>query len=269
MKSEKEIHPFDQDIALSAQKAFEYRTVISPNWSINGVPDGGYLMAILAQAMQQHSERVTTPIITANYLARCVPGDARVTVEQIGQSKQFERFQASLIQDGTEKIRAIGTFASPAVECAVERYESKPPVLPPPNDCIKLPPMPNYTLFEQMDIRLEPACTGWMTTGLLSEKSQINGWIRFSDERRFDLAAILLAADSFPPAVMASQGLVAWVPTIELSVNIRNLPQSRWLKGTFSTHFITCGLLAEDGELWDAENQLVAISRQIAQYRTV
>ena len=266
---EKTLHQFDQDIALSEQSAFIYHTCISANWSINGVPDGGYLMAILAEAMRRNSDRESTPIITANYLARCVPGDAQVRVAKIVQSKQFERYQASLNQDGTEKIRAIGTFASPAVECAVERYETKPPELPLPDNCVELPPMPNYTLFEQMDIRLDPACTGWMTTGLLSEKSQINGWIKFSDERRFDLAAILLAADSFPPAVMASQGLVAWVPTIELSVNIRNLPQGRWLKGTFSTHFITCGLLAEDGELWDAENQLVAISRQTAQYRTV
>jgi hypothetical protein len=263
------MHQFDQDLTLSEQKALEYQTIISPYWSINGVPDGGYLIGILARAMQRHSDRESTPIVTANYLARCVPGDARVKVEKITQSKQFERFQASLDQSGIEKIRAIGTFASTAPECPVERYESDPPDLPPPDGCVKVPPLPNYTLFDQMDIRLDPACTGWMTTGQLSDQSQIRGWIRFNEERQFDMAAILLAADSFPPAVLASQGLVAWVPTIELSINIRNVPQGFWLKGAFRTRYITCGLLEEDGELWDAEDQLVAISRQIAQYRTV
>ena len=44
--------------------------------------------------------------------------------------------------------------------------------------------------------------------------------------------------------------------------------ESEEAKGIFTTRHITCGLVEEDGELWDAENNLVAISRQIAQYRT-
>ena len=265
----KSFHLYDQDIAISDQGTQKYAAAISSNWSINGVPDGGYLMAILADAMQRQSEREATPVITANYLARCEPGDALVSVEKIGQSKQFDRFQASLHQNDVEKIRAIDTFASASLECPVERYESDALALPPPDGCVKIPPLPNYTLFDQMDIRLDPACTGWATTGELTDKSEIKGWIRFKDDRRFDMAGILLAADSFPPAVLTTQGLVAWVPTIELSINIRNLPVGRWLKGIFRTRYITCGLLEEDGELWDDENQLVAISRQIAQYRTV
>ncbi len=265
----KTVHLYDQDIAVSNKEALKYTAVISSNWSINGVPDGGYLMAILTEAMQRQSERKATPIITANYLARCQPGGGLVSVEKIGQSKQFERFQASLHQNDTEKIRAIGTFASASLDCPVERYESDPLALPPPDDCVKIPPLPTYTLFDQMDIRLDPACTGWATTGELSDRSEIKGWIRFNQARPFDMAGILLAADSFPPAVLTTQGLVAWVPTIELSVNIRNLPVSQWLKGIFRTRYITCGLLEEDGELWDEDNQLVAISRQLAQYRTV
>jgi acyl-CoA thioesterase len=61
--------------------------------------------------------------------------------------------------------------------------------------------------------------------------------------------------------------MVAWVPTIEFSANIRNMPTGDWLKCIFRTRFITCGLLEEDGEIWDQTDQLIAISRQIAQYR--
>jgi len=127
--------------------------------------------------------------------------------------------------------------------------------------------MPGFTLFGQLDIRLDPICTGWMA-GNLSERSETRGWIKFKDNRAFDALSLLLIADSFPPAVFASQGMVAWVPTLEFSVNIRSLPTTTWLKCIFRTRFITCGLLEEDGEIWGQDGQLIAISRQIAQYRT-
>ena len=73
--------------------------------------------------------------------------------------------------------------------------------------------------------------------------------------------------DSMPPAALATQGMNAWVPTIELSVNIRNLPQTNRLKCSLRTRFITCGLLEADGEVWDEKGNLAAISRQIAQFK--
>ena len=78
----------------------------------------------------------------------------------------------------------------------------------------------------------------------------------------------IVTADSLPPGILASHGMVAWVPTIELTVNIRNLPKSRWLNCSLRTRFVTCGLLEADGEVWDEKGNLVAISRQIAQIRT-
>jgi hypothetical protein len=77
----------------------------------------------------------------------------------------------------------------------------------------------------------------------------------------------LLIADAFPPPVFARQGGVAWIPTIELSVNIRAIPRTPWLHCRFRTRFVTAGLLEEVGEVWDADGNLVAVSRQIAQYR--
>lgn len=224
-------------------------------------------MAILAKAMMHQSEMRSTPIITANYLSRCEPGEAKILTEKISASKQFERFQARLHQNGKEKIRAFGTFASEDIDCTLESYEMSEPKIKALEECFPVPELPNYTLFGQMDIRLDPICTGWMS-GKLSDNSEILGWIKFKTERPFDILSILLVADSFPPAVLSSQGMVAWVPTIEFSVNIRNIPTTQWLKCIFRTRFITCGLLEEDGEIWDEAGRLVAISRQIAQYRT-
>jgi acyl-CoA thioesterase len=260
------MHQFDRDILFKVDEPFSFSGQIAENWSINGVPDGGYLMAILANAMMQHSEMKSTPIITANFLNRCEPGDARVTVEKMITSRQFDRFQGSLSQKGKEKIRAFGTFAVENQACLVERCEASVPEIAAPEKCIAVLEVPNYPLFSQLDIRLDPICTGWMSEKL-SDTSEIKGWIKFKNDRPYDVLSILLMADSFPPAVISSQGMVAWVPTIELSVNVRKIPTTDWLIGIFRTRFITCGLLEEDGEIWDQKGELIAISRQIAQYR--
>ncbi len=262
------MHQFDRDILLAPDEPFSYSANITENWSINGVPDGGYLMAILAKAMMDQCKMRSTPIITANYLSRCEPGEARILIERMAASKQFERFQACLHQSGDEKIRAFGTFASENIDCVLESYEASEPMIAEVEKCVPVPELPNFTLFSQLDIRLDPRCTGWVS-GKLSDNSEIMGWIKFKHERPFDAFSILLIADSFPPAVLTSQGMVAWVPTIEFSVNIRNIPTTQWLKCVFRTRFITCGLLEEDGEIWDATGQLIAISRQIAQYRSL
>jgi acyl-CoA thioesterase len=260
------MHQFDKDILFEPGKSDSYSGNITENWSISGVPNGGYLMAITANAMLQCSEMKATPIITANFLNRCEPGQATVSIERMSKSRQFDRFQARLYQKGKEKIRAFGTFASEKNECILESYEVEAPEIKEWENCVSVPEMPGFTLFGQMDIRLDPICTGWIA-GNLSSRSEIKGWIKFKDNRAFDALSLLLIADSFPPAVFSSQGMVAWVPTLEFSVNIRNIPTTTWLKCIFRTRFITCGLIEEDGEIWDQNGELIAISRQIAQYR--
>ncbi len=104
------MHIFDQDISLTPQQPFCFRSTVSDNWSVNGIPDGGYLMAIIANAMLQHSQKKSTPILAANYISRCTLGDARIQVESIIQSAQFDRLEGKLLQGGKEKIRMFVTF---------------------------------------------------------------------------------------------------------------------------------------------------------------
>jgi acyl-CoA thioesterase len=260
------MHLFDEDIARSLPSPDGFKTEVTKNWSINGNPNGGYLMALVANAMNERSEKKLLTISTASYLLRCTPGSADIFVERIGLSKSFDRWQARLVQGGKEIVRAMGTFMDAATGAKEKRYEKSAPDLARVGDCIQIPPMGEYTLYNEMDVRLDPRCAGWFQ-GNLVEISEHRGWIRFQNDRPWDTPAILLAADSFPPPVFASQGMIAWVPTIEFSVNIRHIPISPWLKCIFRTHFIHNGILEEDGEIWDENDELVAVSRQIAQFR--
>ena len=65
---------FDQDISLTKEKPLSFKTEISKNWSINGNPNGGYLLAIIANAMTRESSMESIIICTATYLSKTFPG---------------------------------------------------------------------------------------------------------------------------------------------------------------------------------------------------
>lgn len=259
---------FDKDILLEDVGDSRYIGIISGNWSVNGNPNGGYLLAMIANAMLRKSDKKETPTLTANYLSKCVPGEVEIRISEIARSRQFTRFEARLSQNGEEKVRALGTFASENNDYDVKRYEAGPPELAPVEECVQMPPTPQYTLFQNLDLRLDPTCAGWMT-GKLTDRSLNKGYFSFRDGRSIDLLSLFLIIDAMPPAAVATQGVTAWVPTIELSVNVRHLPSTDRLKCSLRTRFITYGLLEADGEVWDGNGNLAAISRQIAQFRKV
>ncbi|MCP3876028.1 MAG: thioesterase family protein [Desulfobacteraceae bacterium] len=263
---ENDRHILDKDIELKKIESKIFSVIISDNWSIHGTPNGGYLMSVIAKAMEYCSDKKETPIITVNYISKCLTGEAVIYVEVISESSNFTRLMVRLLQQGKEKIRAFGTFSSDLNGSSVQRYETGPPILSEYEESIRVPVMENNALFDHIDLRLDPSCAGWIS-GNLSKQAEFKGWIGFKDNRPIDIPAILLFADIYPPPVYARFGVSAWIPTIELSVNVRKIPDTQVLKGVFRSHFISGGLVEEDGELWDENNELVAISRQISKYR--
>jgi len=260
------MHIFDKDIQLRSDGAGRFQATVSDRWSINATPDGGYLMALLARAALEASPKQGLSILTANFIARSQPGPALLVAGRMGASRHFDRWQVSLFQEGVEKTRALVTLSNGPANGRDTRYEKSAPTLAPPEECIQFGQMPGYTLFDNMDVLLDPECAGW-TNGKLGERAELRGWIKFKDDRPFDAPALVLVADAFPPPIFATQGMVAWVPTLEMSVNLRNRPHTRRLKCVFRTRFLNGSMLESDGEIWDERGELAAISRQVAQYR--
>jgi acyl-CoA thioesterase len=264
------MYEFDRDIVTESSSESNFTGIVAPHWSINGHPNGGYLTAFLASAMQKKSDKKWPVIVTANFLTKCeTDKHSKVTVETISTGKQLNRYQACLIQDSTERTRCWATFMDESnCDERANRYEKEAPEMPARDLCVSYPAMPKYTLFDHMDIILAPSCAGWLQRkAALSPISEQKGWIKFKDNRPCDALSLLLLADSFAPPVLASHGAVAWVPTIEYSVSLRALSDTPWIKGIFRSHYLTCDIVEEDGELWDENGKLLAISRQIAQFR--
>jgi hypothetical protein len=129
-------------------------------------------------------------------------------------------------------------------------------------------------LFDRIETRVPPG-TSWLPSADRASGMPVisaadaapddlasTRWMRFTDGRAADVSSVPLFIDPFPPAVYSIGGS-GWIPTVELTIHVRARPAPGWLRGRFETRVVRDGYVEEDGELWDADDNLVAQSRQL------
>ncbi len=237
---------------------------ITDRWSILDTPNGGYLLVLAAKAMAEHLPHKCPLTVTGHYHEKTDEGEAILETEVIKERHTITTAATKLRQGGVEKARFTGTYTT-LPESGYTYMQTEAPTIAAPEECVPFPHV--VPINHRFDLRFTPETAGWITTGETTEQAELYGWNRFSDGTEPDIFSLLLFADATPPAVFARTGTKGWVPTIELTVHIRQKPAKGWLKFRFRTRFITNDLLEEDGELWDSEGKLVAISRQMAKLR--
>jgi len=260
---------FDNDVHLTPiDGTTAFAGQVQPAWNIGANPNGGYLLALAAQALRQRTPAHTDPLsITVHYLRPGLSGrPCRIETELLRGGRQLSTLRATLRQDGEarlELLAAMGTLGEPH---SAPLLTLPMPEMPPPDACLpRSAPAQGVELpiLQRLDVRLHPDDARPAGAG----RARISGWIRFTDGRAPDALACLLLADAFPPAVFGLLGQVGWVPTIELTVHLRRRPVPGWVLGQFESHDLADGRVIEDGALWDASGQLVAQSRQLALVR--
>lgn len=259
---------FDTETAVVETAAGSWRTRLSSAWNIGSTPNGGYAAASSLRAMARLAD-LPDPVSITSYYLRPAIGDQSGDIHTglIRAGRRTTTTTASLSQDGKERLRLMAMFADLEVASAGKLESpslSIPPVdLPPPDQCrhrITLEQGVELPITSRLDVRVDPALADPAHAG----RAEVAGWVRFTDERPPDAAALLLFADAFPPSVFGRFGRVGWVPTLELTVHVRRRPLPGWIAARFRTDDLHNGMLVEDGELWDASGNLVARSRQIA-----
>jgi len=260
---------FDTATALESLGDGRYSGAVHPGWDINGNANGGYLLALAAQAMRSASGRPDPVTVTAHYLSPAPAGPVEARTEVVKEGRRFATVSGSLRQGDRELIRVLGTFGdlSRTAGDAPLLTREQPPDLPPyesspPRGDGNGPDVP-VALMGRLGVRLHPDDARFQQ-GIRSGTPEIRGWFAFADERPIDTLALLLAADAFPPTVFNLDIAPGWVPTVELTVHVRGIPSPGPLRCRFATRFLQHGFFEEDGEIWDSSGQLVAQSRQLA-----
>ena len=238
---------------------------IVDGWDIQGNANGGYLMALGARAMAAAS-RPHPVTVTAHFLSPGRVGPISIHPETLKAGRTFNTMRASVRGPEKTLIELLGSFGELENVDGAILVDAEPPDLPSPEQCIRIvsndsgfpPPM-----MDRLEIRLHPDDAA-LFEGQPSGQPLVRGWVRLPDGEPMDAFALMLIADAFPPTVFNARLPVAWVPTVEMTTQIRGIPAEGWLRCKFSTRFITGGVLEEDGEIWDSSGRLVALSRQLA-----
>jgi acyl-CoA thioesterase len=265
-------YAFDEDTALEPISDLRFGAGMSHRWDTVGPPNGGFLLALAARGLARAVPFPDPVTVTGHFLRPSRHTPVELDVEPVRRGSTHATATSRLIQGGKEILRTMATFSDLAAAGGPSESGGRPPALPPPEECLPVKelrlqvwenlPGQLPELYRSIDIRL--ATTDRREPG---EIARLEGWMRFSDGREPDVAALPLLADVFPPAVL-DIARAAWVPTVELTVHVRARPAPGWIAASFRTKFLSGGYFEEDGELWDSTGRLVALSRQLAVTRT-
>ncbi|MGA0863562.1 MAG: thioesterase family protein [Ilumatobacteraceae bacterium] len=258
-------YEFDHATRLVPLGDGTYDTPIIDRWDINGNANGGYLLALVANAMRAEAGRAHPVSVTMHYLSPGPAGPAATSVKVLKSGRRFVTASGTLSREGRDIATALGVFGD---------VDSS---LPPHSidlDAIEIPPFdqcpvrehgdaPPLGLSSRLDMRIHPDDTGF-ARGEPKGEAICRGYFSFRDGRPVDTLSLLLAADAFPPVMFNRFGMLGWVPTIEMTVHVRGMPAPGPIACAFRSRVIQGGLWEEDGELWDSTGQVVALSRQLA-----
>jgi Acyl-CoA thioesterase C-terminal domain/Acyl-CoA thioesterase N-terminal domain len=260
-------YEFDRMTAVTPT-ATGYDTELDAGWVVGGGVNGGYLLAILGNAIRATLDGKPDPFsLSAYYVGASTPGPAQVTTNVIRDGGSVATVGAELSQAGQRRITALASYGDLGALTDDVRTTAPAPELPSIDSCVPTSLAPEDVkrmapLLDRFDLRLDPDCVGW-SVGAPSGKGMIQGWIRLADGREPDSISLLMFCDALPP-VTFDLGLFGWAPTLELTSHVRANPAPGWLKVRHATANLAGGMFEEDCEVWDSTGRLVAQSRQLA-----
>ena len=253
---------FAADTAVRPAPGGGLTCAVDPDWWVVAGPNGGYLAAIVVHALETRVATAERPLrsLTVQYQRAPKPGPAQieVTLEREGRSVTFAR--VTLRQGERLALIALAVLAAPA-DSAIDLSAAVPPSVPGPDDIETLSDAPSEAppFGRHFDYRpaVEERDDGVAVTG---------GWLRLHEPHDLDAALVCALCDSWFPAVFSVVHRPMAVPTLDLTVHVRAaLPRpGDWVLGRFTTSTARDGFLEEDAQLFSADGELLAQSRQLA-----
>jgi acyl-CoA thioesterase len=256
---------FARETAIEQISENHFRGELCEGWRIGTVPNGGYVLSIAGRALRAvlpHKDPLT---VSAFYLAPTLLGPIDCHVEFLGGGRSTSFAEVKMYQQGDLKVKVTAAYTDLEKLHGESWSAADRPQYPAWEQC-ESPPDKGLEFRNRAEMRLVSGADVF-NRAEPDGSGAFCGWVRHSDGADPDVISLLMFADAFPPPVFTVFGPVGWVPTVELTVQVRAHPAPGPLQVRLSSRFMTKGVIEEDGEYWDSTGQLVAISRQTAKVR--
>jgi acyl-CoA thioesterase len=257
---------FATDTAVQPSREGLYNATIDRGWWIERGPNGGYLAAIVLRAVlaEAASDDRRPRSMTLHYLRPPAEGPCEVEVAVERAGRGLSTVSARLRQGGRDCVLALVALGvdrpGPSLHHHAPPEVQVPDALPGVPDGARVGP--DIPFRHRFDIR--PALGNVPFEA--GPEALTGGWIRSVEDDPIDEVLLAAITDAWPPAVFSTLELPVGVPTVELTIHFRNAPPRApgWCLVRFRTLEASEGYLEESGEVWSADGQLLAESRQLA-----
>jgi len=256
---------FERETAVEQVGENLFRGELHEGWRIGAVPNGGYVMSVAGRAlraMMPHKDPLT---VSAFYLAPTVLGPIDCHTELLGSGRSTSFAEVKMRQEGQLKVKVTAAYTDLDKLNGHSWTVGERPQYPAWEEC-EGTGQKGLEFRQRADLRLVSGKEVF-TERRPDGSGEFRGWVRHADGSEPDVISLLMFADAFPPPIFSVLGPIGWVPTVELTVQVRAHPAPGPLQVRLRTRFLTNGVAEEDGEYWDSVGQLVALSRQTAKVR--
>jgi hypothetical protein len=256
---------FEKSTAVTQIGEGRWQGEIVPGWRIGAVPNGGYVLAIAGRVLAQalpHPDPLTVHIL---YCAPTVLGAVTCDVTQLRSGGSTSHATLSMWQEGELKAQVTAAYTDLSRLQGESWSSARRPDIPPP-DSVPVTPEHGIELRRNVNQR-------YFTGGEVFRRGEpdgsgcFNGWLSLADDSDAGVLGLLLFADAMAPPIFTVYGALHWVPTLDLSVQLRAHPAPGPVQVRFRTRYMNHGIVEEDGEIWDSRGELVALSRQTSKVR--
>ena len=263
--------PFSGVSALTPVGEGRFTGEVSADWTINGKPNGGYLLAMLGRAAIMSTPHPHVLAASAHYVRSPEPGPVAVEVQVLRAGRSASQVRARMTQDGQDCVESLvttstvpGSDSAPFWTGGLPQYGAAGF-----DECVRIPGRSptgmRVAMAEQVDLRIDPATFGF-ATGRPGGSGELRGWLALLGEEDFDPVSLVYAVDAFPPATFEIE-LTGWVPTLELTVYVRALPAPGPVRVLQKAQLIDGQRVDEACYIWDSGGRLVAQGTQLAGIR--
>ena len=261
--------------AIKLENIDNKKFIVNPNtnYFVGNTPHGGYLMAVMHNALTSILPHSTAISSSVQYLDRIDAAPFELNVEIFKISRGSSSGIVKLKQN--EKICTTFTATCSDFE-HMKGYDDLQKPLPDiykksdKKDYVKM----NYdkiskgftpAFIQQLECLIHPDHAWWNrdpNVDMKSNEARCSAFLEMEGGIP-DQFCLSFYSDILPPVVSNKYGPLGWIPTITLTTHIRQMPTTSKVYADFKASDINKGYFEQDCNIWDLNGNLVASSRQL------